>query len=68
MVEKSDLMDFLNVFGIYLAILNYQENLEQSSNSDIMAELHNQNTEFLTKMMEKIDRILSILEQSISTN
>ena len=49
-MQKDDLMDFLNVFGIYLALLNYQENLQQSSNSDIMAELHNQNTEFLTTM------------------
>lgn len=63
-MQKDDLMDFLNVFGIYLALLNYQENLQQSSNSDIMAELHNQNTEFLTTMNEKLDRVLSILENN----
>lgn len=63
-MQKDDLMDFLNVFGIYLALLNYQENLQQSSNSDIMAELHNQNTEFLTTMNEKLDKVLSILENN----
>lgn len=63
-MQKDDLMDFLNIFGIYLALLNYQENLEQSSNSDIMTELHNQNSEFLTKMSEKLDKILSILEDN----
>lgn len=63
-MQKDDLMNFLNVFGIYLALLNYQENLQQSSNSDIMAELHNQNTEFLTTMNEKLDKVLSILENN----
>lgn len=63
-MQKDDLMDFLNVFGIYLALLNYQENLQQSSNSDIMAELHNQNTEFLTTINEKLDKVLSILENN----
>lgn len=66
MNQRYSKMDILNVLGVVLAVLNYQENLQQSTNSDIMEELHKQNTDFLESMMEKIDKILSILDGSIS--
>lgn len=66
MDQRYSAMDVLNVLGVVLAVLNYQENLQQSTNSDIMEELHKQNTNFLESMIEKIDKILSILDGSIS--
>lgn len=66
MDQRYNAMDILNVLGVVLAVLNYQENLQQNTNSDIMEKLHKQNTDFLESMMEKIDKILSILDGSIS--
>lgn len=60
-------MDFINIFGTYLGLLNYQENLQQSSNNDIVNELHRQNEIYLKTINEKLDNILSILDNSIST-
>lgn len=67
MDQRYSAMDVLNVLGVVLSVLNYQENLQQSTNSDIVEELHKQNKEFLETMMCKIDKILSILDGSIST-
>ena len=66
MDQRYSAMDVLNVLGVVLAVLNYQETLQQNTNSDIMEELHKQNTDFLESMMKKIDKILSILDGSIS--
>lgn len=58
----------MNIFGVYLGLLNYQENLQQSSNTDIMNELHAQNDIYFKSILEKLDKIISILENSISTD
>lgn len=61
-------LDMLNLFGVFLQVMNYQSDLTQASNSDIMAELHTQDEKYFKEIIQNQKEIISMLEKSISTD
>lgn len=60
-------LDMLSLFGVFLQALNYQSDLSQASNSDIMKELQQQDEKYLKEIIENQKKIMRMLEESIST-
>lgn len=60
-------LDMLNLFGIFLQVMNYQSDLSQASNADIAKHLQEQDRKYLDKIIQNQNRIISMLEDSIST-
>ena len=60
-------LDMLNLFGVFLQVLNYQSDLSQASNADIMKELQQQDEKYLKEIIENQKKIMCMLEESIST-
>lgn len=60
-------LDMLNLFGIFLQVMNYQSDLSQASNADIMAELQVQDEKYFKEIIENQKKIIRMLEESIST-
>ena len=60
-------LDMLNLFGIFLQVMNYQSDLSQASNSDIRAELQIQEEKYFKEIIENQKKIIRMLEESIST-
>ena len=60
-------LDLLNMFGVFLQAMNYQSDLSQASNADIAKHLQEQDRKYLDKILENQNRIISMLEASIST-
>lgn len=67
MNKQLDMLDMLNVFGIFLQMMNYQSDLAQESNSDIMKELQTQDEKYFKQIIENQKKIISMLEHSIPT-
>lgn len=67
MRENLNTLDMLNLFGIFLQVMNYQSDLSQASNSDIMKELQAQDEKYLMQILENQKKIIRMLEESIST-
>lgn len=59
-------MDALNIFSSYLGILNYNINLQQSTNDDILKELKMQDTTYLKRSVEQNELIIKQNEEIIS--
>lgn len=60
-------LDMLNLFGVFLQALNYQSDLSQASNADIMKELQQQDEKYLKEIIENQKKIMRMLEESMST-
>ena len=60
-------LDMLNLFGVFLQALNYQSDLSQASNADIMKELQRQDEKYLKEIIENQKKIMRMLEESMST-
>lgn len=60
-------LDMLNLFGVFLQVMNYQSDLSQASNADIAKHLQEQDRKYLDKIIQNQNRIIGILEDSIST-
>ena len=60
--------DMLNLFGVFLQVMNYQSDLTQASNSDIMSELQTQDEKYFREIIQNQKKIISMLEKSISTD
>lgn len=60
-------LDMLSLFGVFLQALNYQSDLSQASNSDIMKELQIQDEKYFREIIENQKKIMCMLEESIST-
>ena len=60
-------LDMLNLFGVFLQVLNYHSDLSQASNADIMKELQQQDEKYLKEIIENQKKIMRMLEESIST-
>ena len=65
--NEIDALDMLNLFGIFLQIMNYQSDLSQASNSDIMKELQIQDEKYFKQIIANQEKIISMLEHSIPT-
>lgn len=54
-------IDMLTMFDTFLQMADFQMNLQQSSNDDIMQELQHQNAEYLEKIIQNQNSILEKL-------
>lgn len=61
-MQRYDLLDILAIFQTGLSVLNYQENIAQSTNNDIMRELDKQTKIYLVKIIEQNEQILSLMK------
>ena len=59
--------DMLNLFGVFLQVMNYQSDLTQASNWSIMAELQTQDDKYFKEIIQNQKKIISMLEKYIST-
>lgn len=66
-MNDISLLDFLTVYGVTLQIANFNSDLSQASNSDIEKHLHEQDSKYFLKIIENQNKIISMLEESIST-
>ena len=60
-------LDILTIFSVVLQVAGYQNDMKQSTNDDLMSEIHKQNKDYLEAIIQNQKRILSILEKSMST-
>lgn len=58
-------IDMLTMFDTFLQMADFQMNVKQSSNDDIMRELEHQNKDYLEKIVENQEEILSNLSQIV---
>ena len=65
--QELTALDLLNLFGVFLQALNYQSDLSQESNADLARHLQKQDKKYLERILENQNRIISMLEKSIST-
>ena len=54
-------IDMLTMFDTFLQMADFQMNVQQSSNDDIMRELGRQNEKYLEKIIKNQEEILSKL-------
>nr|DAQ14184.1 MAG TPA: hypothetical protein [Caudoviricetes sp.] len=66
-INNMTALDLLNLFGVFLQALNYQSDLSQESNADIAKHLQEQDSKYLERILDNQNKILSMLEESIST-
>lgn len=67
--ENDNFIDYLTIFTAILQILDFNATMQQSSNDDIIRELHKQNTERLKtiesqnlEIIKQNKRLISLLE------
>lgn len=65
--QELTALDLLNLFGVFLQVLNYQSDLSRESNADLARHLQEQDKKYLERILENQNRIISMLEESIST-
>jgi hypothetical protein len=65
--QELTVLDLLNLFGVFLQVLNYQSDLSQESNADLARHLQEQDKKYLDRILENQNKIISMLEESIST-
>lgn len=65
--QELTALDLLNLFGVFLQVLNYQSDLSQESNADLARHLQEQDKKYLDRILENQNKIISMLEESIST-
>lgn len=61
-------LDLLNLVGVFLQVMNYQSDLSQESNADLAKHLQEQDSQYLSRILENQEKIMSMLDElSIST-
>lgn len=58
-------LDALALFSTFLGVLNYTENLKQTSNDDLLTEMKMQNQKYLQKIINQNDYIIKLLEKEV---
>lgn len=61
--NNLDFLDILTLFSVMLQVVGYKNDISQSSNDDLMRELQTQDREYLDKIIENQNEILSILSR-----
>lgn len=56
-------LDRLALFSTFLSCLNYSENLKQTSNDDLLAELKTQDEIYLNRIIEQNELIIKMLKE-----
>lgn len=55
-------LDLINMFSVFLSCLNYDLNLKQASNDDILEEVRKQTDKYLKQIIEQNEKILNLLK------
>lgn len=61
--DELNQIDLLSLFGTFLGVLNYAENLKQSTNDDLMAELKEDIAYLIKQSIEQNKIILEKLDK-----
>ena len=61
--DNLDFLDMLTILSLLLQVKGYQNDLNQSSNDDLMRELQKQDREYLQKIIENQNKILEKLAE-----
>jgi hypothetical protein len=56
MNNNLDFLDILSIISFAISIANYNQNLQQSSNDDLMKEIDQKTAELLSKLESDISR------------
>jgi hypothetical protein len=56
-------IDYLALFGTFLGVLNYMENIKQTSNDELLEELKKQNVLFLETIIKQNNEIIKLLKE-----
>ena len=67
LTDNIDYFDRLAIYSTIMQIMDLALLMGDASNSDIIRELNKQNKEYMEKIIEQNNKILSMLEKSIST-
>ena len=59
--NSFEFLDLLTILSLVLQIMGYQNDINQSSNDDLMRELQRQNKSYLDKILETQKEILEKL-------
>ena len=54
--QQLEVLDIISLLGTLLGVLNYQENLKQTSNNEILSALKEQNNVYLEELI-KLNKI-----------
>ena len=54
MNRDLDLLDLISLFSFYMSIKNYQENLKQTSNNELLKELQKQDDIINNQIIDKL--------------
>lgn len=58
-MNNDYMMNVLTWFSVMLQLQNYEQELKSASNDDIARHLAKQDTEYLQKILEKLDLLLA---------
>ena len=61
--NNNGFLDILTIFSLGLQMAVYEQTQRQATTDDLMRELQKQDREYFEKILENINRILSILSQ-----
>ena len=61
--NNLDFLDILTLFSVMLQVVDYKNDISQSSNDDLMRELQTQDREYLDRIIENQNEILKILRE-----
>lgn len=61
--DNLNVLDALTIFSVILQIMGYQNDMNQSSNDDLMKELQRQDKAYLEKIIENQNKILDKLAE-----
>lgn len=57
MNKDLETLDILSVISFFIAVLNYQENLKQTSNNELLNELQKQDDLINNQIIDKLNNI-----------
>ena len=55
--------DQLQLFSIWLSMMNYSENIKQTTNDDLLKELKTQDKVYLDRLIEQNELIIKMLKE-----
>lgn len=61
--NNFEFIDALTIFSVMLQVMGYKNDINQSSNDDLMRELQTQDRQYLDKIIKNQNEILSILSE-----
>ncbi|WPH56263.1 hypothetical protein [Clostridium phage XP41-N3] len=56
-------IDYLALFGTFLGVLNYMENIKQTSNDELLEELKKQDVLYLETIIKQNNEIIKLLKE-----